>query len=81
MKRGVYLTLAFVILLCVAGWTGYGQGHNSARPAWEYKTVWAAQQGFRDPESLNELGAQGWELVSTAWNESSGVIYTFKRQK
>lgn len=80
MKKSVYLSLV-IVLLCVTGWVGYSQRRSSARPAWEYKSVWAGQQGFRGDETLNELGAQGWELVSATTTESHGHSYTFKRPK
>ena len=81
MKKGVSLSLALIVLLCVAGWTSYGQRRNPARTVWEYKSVGQNQTGFRGDETLNEFGAQGWELVSSAGNDSSGIIYTFKRPK
>ena len=82
MKKRLMLLLALATLLCVAGWTGYGQMKNSSmpRPIWEYKVV-------RNPsdEIFTELGAQGWELVSVAayGNPSSGSSESayFKRAK
>ena len=81
MKKSVYLSLAVAVLLCIVGWTSYGQSRSSARAAWEYKSVWSGQQGFRGDETLNELGAQGWELASAAATETQGTGYTFKRLK
>jgi hypothetical protein len=41
-----------------------------ARKAWEYKQTWPCRgrdgSGDRDLAELNELGKQGWELVSYA---------------
>lgn len=60
----------------------------------EYKTIVSDAKGFwggkvdkeEMEQSLNELGAQGWELISTTnSNESYGstryVISIFKREK
>ncbi len=63
MKRKITLiALAFLSLLFVSGWISYGQ---KARPPkasslqlWEYKIVQVDSEA-----KLNELGAQGWELV------------------
>ena len=59
----------------------------------EYKTLFAETTGFFGGEAdrnkfqseLNELGAQGWELVSTVTTASSGgmtrlLISLFKRK-
>ena len=43
---------------------------------WEYMRV----AGNTDTE-LNRLGAQGWELASTATYESGSVVFFFKRPK
>lgn len=59
----------------------------------EYKTLKIEPKGFWgtkfEPEhidqQLNELGQQGWELVSVQDSEMSGMTtsyhYTFKREK
>ena len=41
MKNRLYLSIATVTLLCVAGWTVHAQLQrgNSARETWEYKTI------------------------------------------
>lgn len=57
-----------------------------AAPKWEYKTVklsFTASPEYMD-KSFNELGEQGWELVtSNAVTFASGVQtnYVFKRPK
>lgn len=83
MKKGVSLSLAIIVLLCVAGWASYGQRRSPARAVWEYKSVvsYQTQPLFRGDETTNELGAQGWELVSAAATDSSGTTFIFKRAK
>jgi lipopolysaccharide export system protein LptC len=68
-------------VLILAGWTVYGQQKKSGpapappRPAWEYKVV-----SETDKVSLNEMGAQGWELVTVEMGGAQEVYY-FKRAK
>ncbi|WP_439026808.1 DUF4177 domain-containing protein [Haloarchaeobius sp. DT45] len=59
----------------------------SPNQQWEYKVVDLSSSFFGretkvDEESLNELGAQGWELVETL-SEASGntQALVFKREK
>ena len=80
MKKRVLLSLVIVVLLCVVGWTSYAQRRGPERTVWEYKSIASYQIGFRGDETLNQLGAQGWELVSAA-GDSSGLTFTFKRAK
>jgi hypothetical protein len=80
LKRYWLLTLALTGLLCVIGWTGSAQKQNAKRTAWEYKIV-----TYTSEEAFNELGAQGWELVTVSETREgvSGIIlnYCFKRAK
>jgi hypothetical protein len=63
MKKGFFLLLALSLLL--VGWTTQGQKHKLT--IWEYKVVQHPTEA-----SLNELGVQGWELVSvTAYGGAS----------
>ena len=41
MKTRLYLPLFVCLLVCIAGWTAYGQGQkvSPVRPAWDYKVV------------------------------------------
>jgi hypothetical protein len=80
MKNRLYLSLAVVALLCLAGWTGYAQRSYPVRQAWEYKFIlrdggpgnWVAwrEDGKELPKPVDmivkshELGSQGWELVT-----------------
>ena len=66
-------------VLSLAGWTIYGQQKKSVpappRPTWEYKVI-----SETDKVSLNEMGAQGWELVTVEMGGAQEVYY-FKRAK
>jgi Domain of unknown function (DUF4177) len=81
-KRLLLAVVAAALLLCAAGWTGYAQRGKTKRVTWEYKTLTFTNQSV-DKESfnaLNELGAQGWELVGVS--EVGGIPSCFlKRPK
>lgn len=86
----IYVALLLACLL-MAGWSRLDQ--NSKAPKWEYKLVSAVLnqvpiQWYEDGkrvdgqvkifEKSNQLGAQGWELVSFQ-NASDTIVYWFKR--
>jgi hypothetical protein len=77
MKPKSYLFLIFAAIAFIAatGWAGYGQKQSPSRAVWEYKIV-----NESDKVSLNELGAQGWELVTVEMGGAQEVYY-FKRAK
>ena len=60
MRRNTWLAFSLLALatLAAVGWTARAQGVS--RTAWEYKVVNAYASM---PPKLNELGAEGWELV------------------
>jgi len=60
MQKILGLLVIVVVLSCAFGWSGYAQ-KRLAKPTWEYKTL--RDQNLSDLK-LNELGAEGWELVS-----------------
>ena len=63
MKTKLSLLVAAVALLCLIGWTVYGQKQTPPKVSWEYHVTsfnsWLEASG-----KLNEFGNQGWELVS-----------------
>lgn len=75
LKPYLFMILAAMAFICLGGWAGYGQKQGSSRAAWEYKIV-----NESDKVSLNELGAQGWELVTVGMGGAQEVYY-FKRAK
>lgn len=80
MKKVLGLLVIVVALLCALGWRGYAQ-KGPSNPTWEYK---AYRAQYLSDQTLNELGAQGWELVSfTAWGDATSHSETayFKRAK
>ena len=44
-------------------------------PAWEYKTVGGPKIGWLWEEGLNELGADGWELVHVQDKDGPPIFY------
>ena len=85
-KRWAYMTIVIgliVGMLALMNRQSTGQAQaNKAAVAWEYKTF---NWGGGDPtSSLDELGKQGWELVTSRGygNEpQSQTLYVFKRTK
>jgi hypothetical protein len=83
MKPKSYWLLGILLVLCLMGWTGRGQGSKIPRPVWEYKIVtnWLTNEA-----DLNKLGAEGWELVQydpgvRGGNASANERYFFRRTK
>jgi hypothetical protein len=85
-KRGAYIAVVIgliVGLLALLNWQSTGQAQaNKPGLIWEYKTI---SWGGGDPTpSLNDLGKEGWELVTSRGygNEPpSQTLYVFKRAK
>lgn len=82
MKAKSVLALLVVTVLAVIVMTTFAQSRSSKLPVWEYKTVHSRTSGFEGERTFNELGAQGWELV-TASSDSGlpGITYVFKRTR
>lgn len=79
-KLNWILVLIVVAVFGLLTVSGYAQRQRSSRTLWEYKIT----QPLAEKE-LNELGAQGWELVEiklrTFNGETSQELYYFKRAK
>lgn len=78
MKSKTNLTVLLLALtvLVIAAWTVYAQKPVApTRVTWEYKVV-----SETDKVSLNDMGAQGWELVTVEMGGAQEVYY-FKRVK
>lgn len=84
MNKRIYLSLAMIAMLCLVGWNGFAQKSNAAaaRQTWEYKVVTAYGTTDVSPANtnkLNEMGAEGWELVSILSEESARSGATLRR--
>ena len=75
MKKSYGFALLVAILFLVV-WSTFGQRKNQPRTTWEYKRTGIASQ--TGEQELNQLGAQGWELVSVSEN---ATIFYLKRPK
>ncbi len=69
------MILIALSILIFAGWTVNGQKQSQPKVTWEYKVV-----SETDKIALNDLGAQGWELVTVEMGGAQEVYY-FKRAK
>ena len=82
MKTKVLLGIGLALILCVLGLTGHARNQNEKPAVWEYKAVSSATKEFQGDKTFNELGAQGWELVTASGgNDFSGVYFVFKRRR
>lgn len=88
MKTKVWLiVISAVVLFGLVGWTGFGQRpQREARTTWEYKVVYVPGVRNMSERAMNDLGSQGWELVTfQAINNEGGTIgagnYFFKRAR
>jgi hypothetical protein len=80
MRAKLYLSLLIGVLLCLVGWSAHAelQSSSKATRAWEY----TSREVQDNAEQLNELGAEGWELVAVDCTRSSNTCrYVFKRAK
>ena len=69
--RSWSITVLVVSVLCLVGWTAYAQRQDRTHSAkWEYKILRGSHE-----EPLNQLGAQGWELVGVTIYENQTTLY------
>lgn len=86
-KKVCLIAVVAAILFGLAGWTGYGQkSQREPRTNWEYKVVYVPGVRNMSEGTMNQLGSQGWELVTfQAINNEGGTIgagnYFFKRAR
>ena len=86
MKKSIFLSLVIIALLCLAGWTSFGQKSVPSQVIYEYQVLSdPTETGSMDEgiKKLNELGAQGWELAGINYERgvtSPAKLY-FKRLK
>lgn len=76
MRKKSGLFSATLILLCLSGWTVSAQRQSLSRTAWEYMTTGTYDPKYKGDVTLNELGAQGWELVSVTSGCNNGSCWT-----
>jgi predicted negative regulator of RcsB-dependent stress response len=79
MKHKMLLASAIVALLTAGVWTGYGQKERAWNASFEYQVIADPTQARALDDGinqLNQLGAQGWEIVGLA----HGNVY-LKRTK
>jgi hypothetical protein len=77
VKNTLYLFLIMLVLLALVSWTtrAQGQSSNPARQAWQYKII---DDQANMTQVMNQLGADGWELVTISPSHNT---YVFKRIK
>lgn len=85
MAKRMLLGVAVAVLLCVAGWTSYAQRNSPSKVSYEYQVIFdpTDTRGWDEGvKKLDELGAQGWELVGVSYVQGqSGSRLYFRRVK
>jgi hypothetical protein len=88
MKTKICLiAVVATILFGLVGWTVYAQRpQRTTQTTWEYRVIYVPGVRNMSEKAMNELGAQGWELVTyQAINNEGGTIgagnYFFKRAR
>lgn len=84
-----FVAVVAIVLIGLIGLTVYGQRQPPQRvpqTKWEYKVVFVPGVRNMSEETMNKLGAEGWELVTyQAINNEGGTIgagnYFFKRAR
>jgi hypothetical protein len=82
-----FIGIVAAVLFGLVGWTGFGQRTQRAtQAAWEYKVVYVPGARNLSEKAMNDMGAQGWELVTfQPINNEGGTIgagnYFFKRAR
>ncbi|HEX7332230.1 MAG TPA: DUF4177 domain-containing protein [Pyrinomonadaceae bacterium] len=84
MKSKYPWLVVLILLVCFLGLNIRGQKRDPERTDWEYKSVFSTSGSLE--YVLNDLGAQGWELVAidvtvTDQLGFKGVKYYLKRPK
>jgi len=47
---------------------------------WEYRIEWFAEKGDSQIEPLNEIGSEGWELVSVVIHRESARFVAYLKR-
>lgn len=76
LRQFIALVILAVAVSAAAGWHASAQKENAGRVAWEYRATVNASE--RD---LNNLGAEGWEMVGFNIDQSQNRYVYFKRAK
>ena len=92
MRRALFAAMVVTVVLGTVGWAASARSAGAPRASWEYLVVYdPSQNPATDDQSrgmryLNDLGAQGWELVgvsdevTNSGNQSSTKLF-FKRAR
>ena len=71
------LVVATLALFGLIGWSGYAQKKSSEKKVmWEYKEAVSLSE-----KQVNDLGAEGWEMVGYSVDGVSNKFMYFKRPK
>ena len=82
MNKKIIIGALVICLLAFVAVFAFSQSSTNIR--WEY-TTFQSNDGYgnmtkEDLERANQLGREGWELVTASMNHNKQIIYIFKRR-
>jgi hypothetical protein len=86
MRQKLFLIVAAVLVIGVISWSGFSQRSQTSKNSWEYLVISDPGLSPEGKRTLNELGAQGWDLVGVSdsvfdHGDQTGTRLFFKRSK
>lgn len=79
MKNRLFLTVLIGLAFCIVAWTVNAQIQRTTRQSWEFKKIVVGTAAWTENDrslggnpaqylwpKLQELGDQGWEIISTS---------------
>lgn len=82
MRSKIATGLVIAGLLSIPAWSGQSQTSRSTSVAYEYQVIGDPTNVYGPDEGLkrlNQLGAQGWEIVSAVQLENNPPMLYLKR--
>jgi predicted negative regulator of RcsB-dependent stress response len=80
MKTKFALVVGVIVMSTVLGWTVHAQKQDSQKVSWQYAVI-SFSNSVDAKWKLDELGNEGWELVSVTETTNGSVTIYVKRAK
>jgi len=82
MRSKVAIVLLIAAVLSIGAWSGQGQTDKARNVSYEYQVIgdptWSQGQ-VEGLKTLNQLGAQGWEITGVVQNGENPPTLYLKR--
>jgi hypothetical protein len=79
MRSKLAISFSVIALLLFGFWNQHGKASTDNGSSYEYHVLFDTPMNG-NAKALNEYGAQGWELVGVAPNESNGTIKLYLKR-